>query len=61
VRGHLPGVTAKAVLAAAAAALGRKPGRGAGHDELLAAVQAEPAARRLYILIHNIDGPGGCL
>jgi hypothetical protein len=59
VRAHLPGVTAKAVLAAVASALGRKPGRSAGHDELLAAVQAEPAARRLYVIVHNVDGPGG--
>lgn len=57
-RGYQPGVNSKAVLAAAAAALSRRPARGAGHDDLLAAVQAEPAGRRLYVIVHSIDGPG---
>lgn len=58
IRGAAPGVTARAVLAAAAGALAHKGARGAGCEELLAAIQAEPPARRLYILLHNIDGPG---
>ncbi|KAI8462573.1 MAG: origin recognition complex subunit 2-domain-containing protein [Monoraphidium minutum] len=58
VRGHMAGVNARAVLAAVAGALAHRAPPRAGPDELLALIRGEPAARRLYVLIHNIDGPG---
>lgn len=58
VYGHQPGVSARGVLVAAAAALCQRFFRGAGALEALAAIAGEPAGRRLYVVLHNMDGPG---
>ena len=62
VDGLQPGLAARHVLQwAAAAARGAEPAahRGRPAQELLDAVAAEHPRRRLYVVIHNIDGPGG--
>ena len=38
--------------------MSHKPVKGCSHAELLSMIQAEPKSRRVYVLIHNIDGPG---
>jgi origin recognition complex subunit 2 len=62
VDGLTPGLTAKGVLAWAAALARRVPPaglRGKDPEELLRMVDAEGAAgRRLYLIVHNLDGPG---
>ena len=35
-------------------------GRGVDLDSLLGMIQRDDSNRRLYVLLHNIDGPGAC-
>jgi hypothetical protein len=59
--GYMRSVTAYKVVAAVAGALTGRPGAGGSGQELLQAVQREAVdwpARRAYIVLHNIDGPG---
>lgn len=61
VDGLLPGVTARGVLQAAAAALRRsKPQvlRSQSKEELLELVAAEAGRSKLYVIVNNLDGPG---
>lgn len=58
VNGFLPRLSAKHVVAAATAALTHRAWRGASPQDMLDAIRAEPPSQRLYLLVHNIDGPG---
>lgn len=61
VSGWRAGVTAKAVLFAAASALLHNPTRhfkGMSASAVLDLVRRAPEHRRVYVVIHNIDGPG---
>ena len=62
---HLPavlcaGITSKTVLAAVASAFTHRAQQGPRREDMLAVIAAQPAGRRLYVLLHNIDGPGRC-
>jgi hypothetical protein len=56
--GHQPGMNSKQVLQAVAGALTHRSCKGCSHSELLRMICAEPACRQLYVIVHNIDGPG---
>ncbi len=58
INGQRPALTSKAVLAAVAGALTHRSFRSSSQLEALAAIESEPAVRHLYVLLHNIDGPG---
>ena len=60
VDGLLPRLTARHILAAAAAlAKGMKPEQfhGWSPSEMVEAISSESLGRRIYLVIHNIDGP----
>jgi hypothetical protein len=61
VNGHQLGLTSKQVLASVASAFTNRSCKGMSHTELLGLINAEPHCRQLYVLLHNIDGPGGLL
>lgn len=46
------------VLQAVASALTHRSCKSQSHSELLSLICSEPACRQLYVLLHNIDGPG---
>lgn len=46
------------VLQAVASALTHRSCKSQSHSELLGQIVAEPPCRQLYLIIHNIDGPG---
>lgn len=48
------------VLQAVASALTHRSCKSHSHSELLSLIVSEPPCRQLYLLLHNIDGPGGC-
>uniref|UniRef100_A0A383W8S0 Origin recognition complex subunit 2 n=1 Tax=Tetradesmus obliquus TaxID=3088 RepID=A0A383W8S0_TETOB len=56
--GHQPGMSSKQLLQAVAGALTHRSCKGSSHSELLRMICAEPACRKLYVIVHNIDGPG---
>ncbi|KAF6258564.1 origin recognition complex subunit 2-domain-containing protein [Scenedesmus sp. NREL 46B-D3] len=56
--GHQPGLNSKQVLQAVAGALTHRSCKGCSHSELLRMICAEPSCRKLYVVLHNIDGPG---
>eukprot|EP00878_Enallax_costatus_P031657 GHUV01034629.1.p1 GENE.GHUV01034629.1~~GHUV01034629.1.p1 ORF type:complete len:408 (+),score=68.47 GHUV01034629.1:167-1225(+) len=58
VYGHQPNMSAKQILAAVASALTHRSCKTSSHSELMGLINSEPACRQLYVLIHNIDGPG---
>ena len=47
------------VLQAVASALTHSTCKSHSHSELLSLISSEPPCRQLYVLLHNIDGPGG--
>jgi hypothetical protein len=51
-------MNSKQVLQAVAGALTHRSCKGCSHSELLRMICAEPACRQLYVIVHNIDGPG---
>lgn len=59
--GHQPGMSSKQLLQAVAGALTHRSCKGSSHSELLRLICAEPACRKLYVIVHNIDGPGELL
>ena len=48
------------VLQAVAGALTHRSCKSHSHSELLSLIVSEPPCRQLYVLLHNIDGPGVC-
>jgi hypothetical protein len=56
--GQQANVTAKHVMSVLVEQMSHKPARGCSHAELMGMIQAEPSSRHVYVLIHNIDGPG---
>lgn len=46
------------VLQAVAGALTHRSCKSHSHSELLSLIVSEPPCRQLYVLLHNIDGPG---
>lgn len=56
--GLAPGINAKQVLQAVAGALTHRSCKSHSHSELLSLIVSEPPCRQLYVLLHNIDGPG---
>jgi hypothetical protein len=57
--GLAAGVNSKQVLQAVASALTHRSCKSHSHSELLSLIVSEPPCRQLYVLLHNIDGPGG--
>lgn len=56
--GLAPGINSKQVLQAVASALTHRSCKSHSHSELLSLIVSEPPCRQLYLLLHNIDGPG---
>lgn len=46
------------VLQAVAGALTHRSCKSHSHSELLSLIVSEPPCRQMYVLLHNIDGPG---
>jgi origin recognition complex subunit 2 len=57
--GLASGINSKQVLQAVASALTHRSCKSHSHSELLSLIVSEPPCRQLYVLLHNIDGPGG--